>query len=80
MVPQGSVPPKIICLETSLVAPWLRLYLPKHEMQVRSLVRELGSHMPRSKKKKKKNIKHKQYCNKFNKDFKKWSTSNKKSF
>jgi len=30
------------------------------------------------KKKKKKNMKQKQYCNQFNKDFKKWSTSKKK--
>ena len=32
------------------------------------------------KKKKKKNMKQKQYCNQFNKDFKKWSTSKKKVF
>ena len=39
-------------------------------MQVRILVRELRPHMLFGKKKKKKNIKQKQYCNKFNKDFK----------
>ena len=36
-----------------------------------SLVRELRSHMPQGQKEKKpKNLKQKQYCNKFNKDFK----------
>ena len=40
-----------------------------------------GAKIPHvSQTKKKKNIKQKQYCNKFNKDFlKKWSTSKKKS-
>ena len=37
-------------------------------VQVWSLVRELRSHMPRSQKTE--NIKQKQYCNKFNKEFK----------
>ena len=38
------------------------------------LVRELRSDMPLGQK----NIKQKQHCNKFNTDFKKWSTSKKK--
>ena len=38
-------------------------------VQIRSLVGELRSHMPRGQKNK--NIKQKQYCSKFNKDFKK---------
>ena len=37
-------------------------------VQVRSLVMKLKSHMPHSQKKQ--NIKQKQYCNMFNKDFK----------
>ena len=37
-------------------------------MQVRSLVRDLRSHLPCSQKKQ--NMKQKKYCNKFNKDFK----------
>ena len=50
---------------------WLRLCLLIQRVQIRSLVRELTSHMPFGQKKKKKNwnIKQKQYCNKFNKDF-----------
>ena len=47
---------------TSLVVQELRLHLPVQEVQVRSLARELRSHMPGAKKKKKQ----KQYCNKFN--------------
>ena len=40
-------------------------------VQVRSLAGELRYHMPQGKKKKKiKNTEQKQYCNKFNKDFK----------
>ena len=42
--------------------------LPLQGVWVRSLVRELRSHMPRGQKKQ--NIKQKQYCNKFNKEFK----------
>ena len=38
--------------------------------QIQFLVRELRSYMPLSHKTK---TKQKQYCNKFNKDFKKWS-------
>ena len=47
---------------------WLRIRLPTQGVWVQSLVEELRSHMP--KKKKTKNIKYKQYCNKSNKDFK----------
>ena len=50
---------------TSLMVQWLRLSLP---VQVRSLVRELRSHMPCGQKNQ--NIKQKQYCKEFNKDFK----------
>ena len=54
---------------------WLRLLLPVQGLQVRSLVGELRSYMsPGKKKKKKKKQNIKQNCNKFNKDFKKWST------
>ena len=58
---------------TSLVAQWLRLCLPMQGVWVRSLVGELRSHMPHSppQKKNPKSIKQKQYCNEFNKDFKK---------
>ena len=69
---------KIRLSGTSLVVQRLRLPLPMQGAWVRSLVEELGSHMPHSKKKKKERKKHKQqkqYCNKFRKDFKKWSTS-----
>ena len=48
---------------------WLRLCLPMQGVQVRSLVGELRYHMPPVQKAK--NIKQRQYCNKFNKDFKK---------
>ena len=49
--------------------PWLKHHLLMQG--VWSLVRELGSHMSRGQKNKtKQNIKQKQYCNKFNKDFK----------
>ena len=45
-------------------------------VQVWTLVRELGSHMPngqkKTKTKTKQNIKQKQYCNKFNEDLKKF--------
>ena len=52
---------------TSLVAQWLRLCLPKQEVQVPSLVGELRSHMPYGLPPKKSNHKQrKQYCNKFN--------------
>ena len=48
-------------------------------VQFPSLVGEQRSHLPLGQKKQ--NIKNqKQYCNKFNKDFKKWSTLKKKVF
>ena len=47
---------------------WLRLCLSMQGVQFRYLVREPRSHMPCGQKTK--NIKQKQYCNKFNKDFK----------
>ena len=56
-------------LGTSLVVQWLRLRLLMQGVRVRSLVGELRSHMPCSQKNQ--NIKQKQYCHKFNKDFKK---------
>jgi len=39
---------------TSLAAQRLRVHLPMQGVQVRSLIRELGSHIPLGKKKKKK--------------------------
>ena len=43
--------PKLLCKETSMGTPlvvlWLRFHLPVQELWVQSLVRELGSHMPR---------------------------------
>ena len=33
-------------LQTSLVVQWLRIHLPMQGMQVQSLLRELGSHVP----------------------------------
>ena len=59
---------KNLSARTSLVVQWLRLHLPMQGMQVQFLVRELRSHMPQAKKPK--HIRQKQYCNKFNKDFK----------
>ena len=53
---------------TSLVVQWLRLHLPMQGVRDHSLVRELRSHMPHRQKAKK--YKQKQYCNKFNRDFK----------
>ena len=35
---------------TSLLVQWLRLHLPMQGVQVQSLARELGSHMPCSQK------------------------------
>ena len=46
---------------------WVRLPFPTQGMLVRSLVRELRPHMPPGPKNQ--NIKQKQYCNEFNKDF-----------
>ena len=48
---------------------WLILRLLIERVQVRSLVWELGSHMPHGQKNQ--NIKQEQYCNGFNKDFQK---------
>ena len=50
----------------SLVAQWLRLCLPMQGLWVRSLVRQLRSHIPGGQKTK---TKQKQYCNKFNINF-----------
>ena len=61
---------------TSLVVQSLRLTV--QGVQVWSLVRELTSHMPHVQKNWS-NIKQKQYCNKFNKEFKKWFTLKKKT-
>ena len=60
---------------TFLAIQWLRLHLSMQGAQVQSLVGELRSHMSCNQEKKKPNqtktIKQKQYCNKFNKSFKK---------
>ena len=53
-------------VETSLVVWWLRICFPMQEMQVRSLDRELRC----LKATKLKHKKQKQYCDKFNTDFK----------
>ena len=53
---------------TSLAVPWLRLCLPMEADQVWPLVGELRSHTPHPRKKKKQNVKQKQYCNQFKKD------------
>ena len=53
---------------TSVAVQWFRLRLPTQGVRVRSLVGELRSHMPCGQKIQ--NIKQKQYCNKFSKDFK----------
>ena len=60
----------------------MRLSLPTQRVPVQSLVGELRSHMPHGQKInikniKKKNVKQKQYCNKFNRLFK-WFTPKKK--
>ena len=52
------------------VVRWLRRHFSMQGMLVRSLVRKLRPHMPPGPKKTK-NIKQKQYCNEFNKYFKK---------
>ena len=54
--------------KTFLVVQWLRLCLPMEWMWVQSLVRELSSSQDLQPKNQ--TIKQKQYCNKFNKDFK----------
>ena len=53
---------------------WLRLCFPVLGLQVRSLVGELRFHMPLDQK-----VKQKQYCNKFNKNFKNGSHKKKKN-
>ena len=53
----------------SLVVQWLGLRLLRQGVQVPSLVKEMGSHMPQPRKTQ--NIAQKQYCSKFIKDFKK---------
>ena len=55
--------------ETSLVVQWLKLCLPMQGVPVQSLVKGLRYHMPH-RAEKKQNIKKRQYCSKFNKDFK----------
>ena len=55
------------CKRTSLDVQWLRPRLPMQGVQVRSLVGEQRSHMPRGQKKETQNIEQQQYCNKFNK-------------
>ena len=53
----------------SLAVLWLRLHLPMQRVRVRSLTGELRTHMSHGQKTK--HIKQKQYCNKFNRNFKK---------
>ena len=62
---------------TSLAVQWLRLCLPVQGVWVQSLVGELRSHMPHSQKYQ--SIEQKQYCNKFNKDFKNGPHQKKKN-
>ena len=52
-------------LGTSLVVQWLRLNLPMQAIQVQSLAKIPHALWPINQ-----NIKEKQYCNEFNKDFK----------
>ena len=52
---------------TSLEGQWLTCRLPMQGVRVQSLVEKLRSHRPDDQKL---NIKQKQYCNKFNRDFK----------
>ena len=61
---------------TSLVDQQLKLCPPMPGVRLQSLVVELTSHMPRSKKKNQ-NIKQKRYCDKFNKNFKNHPHQNK---
>ena len=63
---------------TSLVIHWIRHHLPVQRVQIRSLVEELRPHMPCDQKTK--NVKQKQYCNIFNKDFKNSPTLKNKNF
>ena len=57
------------------VVQWLRLHLPTQRVRLRSLVRELRFHMPHGQKQTTTKT-YNQYCNKFNNDHLKWSTSN----
>ena len=56
-----------------MVVQWLSLHLPMQGVRVQCLGAKLRSHMPQGQK-----TKQKQCCQKFNKDFKKWSLSKKK--
>ena len=56
---------------TFLVVQWFRFYLPLQGMQIQSLVGKLDPTCLMAKTPKHKT---KAICNKFNKDFKKWST------
>ena len=53
---------------TSLAVWWLRLRLPMQGLWVQSLIEEIRSHKPCSRKNQ--SINQKQYCSKFNEDFK----------
>ena len=57
-----------------MAVQWLRLRLPLQVLWVRSLVGELGSHMPHDQ-----NIKWKQCCSQFNEDLKKFLKKKKKN-
>ena len=57
------------------VVQWLRLHLPTQRVRLRSLARELRFYMPHGQKQTTTKT-YNQYCNKFNKDHLKWSTSN----
>ena len=65
--PTGSGWWSVVVSGTSLAVQWLRLCLPMQAGLIQSLVRELKSHSPWDQNIKKKQ---KQYCDKFNKDFK----------
>ena len=61
-------------LEASLTVQWLRHCLPRLQVPIQSLVGDLKSHMPcdqgQQQQQKIQTVKQKQYCNKFNQDFK----------
>ena len=67
-----------INLGTSLEAPWLGLHLPVQGVLGWLIVGKLKSHMPHFQKNR--NIKQKQYYNKFNKDFENGPHQKKKFF
>ena len=56
---------------TSLEVQWLRLHFSVQGVHVRSLIRQLRSHLPGGQNNQNGGKKKKQYCNEFNKDFKK---------